>query len=80
MPLRLSDQDQNSVKTKADQYQTKTVQYQVKISVLRSGVILDVQFKNEAYSLLKNESPYDEILSELEGGRIEVKKNDEKYK
>ena len=73
VPSRPSDQDQFSEKT-------KTNQDQIKIAVLRSGVILDVQFKNEIYSLLKNESPFDEILKELEGGRMEIKKNDEKYK
>ena len=59
---------------------TKNNQDQVKIAILRSGVILDVQFKNEVYSLLKNESPFDEILKELESGRVEVKRNNEKYK
>ena len=72
VPSRPSDQDQISV--------SKNNQDQVKIAVLRSGVILDVQFKNEVYSLLKSESPFDEILKELEGGRIEIKKNNEKYK
>ena len=69
MPSRPSDQDQISM--------TKINQDQVKIAVLRSGVILDVQFKNEVYSLLENENPFDEILKELEGGRMEVKKNNE---
>ena len=55
VPSRLSDQAQRSV------------QDQAKISVLRSGVILDVQFKREVHSLLEKESPYMEILTELRG-------------
>ena len=45
VPSRFSDQDQISM--------TKNNQDQVKIAVLRSGVILDVQFKVEVNSLLK---------------------------
>ena len=51
-----------------------------KISVLRSGVIIDAQFKNQVYSLLKKESPYDVIIAELEEGKVEVKKNAEVYR
>ena len=47
---------------------------------MRSGVILDEQFKREVHSLLLKESPYQEILKELSEGRIEVQKNDEMYK
>ena len=32
------------------------------------------------YSLLRNEAPYDEIIVELENGKIQVVKNDEVYK
>ena len=45
VPSRLSDQAQNSE-------ETKTNQDKAKLAVLRSGVILDVQFKNEVHSLL----------------------------
>ena len=41
---------------------------------------MDVQLKNEVHSLLKNESPFDEILRELKSGRVEISRNKEKYK
>ena len=59
-------QDQNQDQ---DQRQSETC----KLAVLRSGVIIDVQYKEKIYSLLKKESPYDLILAELEEGRIEMK-------
>ena len=62
MPSRLDDQVQ------------KSDQDQAKIAVLRSGVILDVQFKKEIHSLLRKESPYMEILAELGEGKVEIKK------
>ena len=60
VPSRLSDQAQRSD------------QDQAKISVLRSGVILDVQFKGEVHSLLEKETPHMEILTELKEGRVEI--------
>ena len=47
---------------------------------MRSGVIIDAQFKNQIYSLLKKESPYDVIIAELEEGKVEVKKNNDVYR
>ena len=67
VPSRLSDQAQRSD------------QDQAKISVLRSGVILDVELKREVHFLLEKESPYMEILTELKEGRVEIKKNKEKF-
>ena len=60
--------------------QSKISSENAKLAVLRSGVIIDEQFKREVHSLLLKESPYKEILEELSEGRIEVQKNDEKYK
>ena len=51
-----------------------------KLSILRSGVLIDGQFKNQIYSLLKNERPYNLIIAELEAGKIEVKEKDEVYR
>ena len=51
-----------------------------KLSILRSGVLIDGQFKNQIYSLLKNERPYNSIIAELEAGKIEVKEKDEVYR
>ena len=45
-----------------------------------SKLQLDHSFRNSLYSLLKQESPYDEIIVELESGRTNVQKNDEVYK
>ena len=41
---------------------------------------MNSSLKDSFYSLLKNESPYDEILRELENGKIEVKRNEFVYK
>ena len=70
----------SSVPSRLDDQAQKSDQDQAKIAVLRSGVILDVQFKREIHSLLKKESPYMEILEELGEGRVEIKKNKEKFK
>lgn len=51
-----------------------------KLSVLRSGVILDNAFKNIVYSLLKRESPYKEIIAKLNEAKFEVEKNGENRK
>ena len=71
--IQNQDQDQSS---REDQSVTE----KCKISVLRSGVIIDAQFKNQVYSLLKKESPYDAIIAELEEGKVEVKKNNDVYR
>ena len=42
--------------------------------------MIDVQYRKKIYPLLKEESPYDIILAELEEGKTEVKKNDDVYK
>ena len=68
MTSRLSDQAQRSD------------QDQAKLAVLRSGVILDVQFKKEVHSLLEKESPYMEILAELKEGRVEIKRTKKNLK
>ena len=70
----------SSVPSRLDDQAQKSDQDQAKIAVLRSGVILDVQFKKEVHSLLEKESPYMEILAELGEGRVEIKKNKEKFK
>ena len=73
-PPGQSETDQyssNQSETKQDQ-ETKN---KTKIAILRSGVILDAEFKNNVRSLLQKESPYMEILAELEEGRVEVEKN-----
>ena len=66
----------NQFKTSSDQ-ETK---HKTKISILRSGVILDAEFKNNVQLLLAKESPYAEILAELNEGKVEVEKHGEKYK
>ena len=43
-------------------------------------MLIDGQFKNKIYSLLKNERPYNSIIAELEAGKIEVKEKDEVYR
>ena len=59
-PSRPSDQSEfRSV----DQDQVQDIK--TKISVLRSGVIIDSSLKESIISLLKKESPYDEMIEEL---------------
>ena len=87
MPNKSIDQDQeqildqySSVPSRLSDQAQRSVQDQAKISVLTKGGILDVQFKKEVRSLLEKESPYMEILAELKEGRVEIKKNNEKFK
>ena len=68
----------SSVPSRLDDQAQKSDQDQAKIAVLRSGVILDVQFKKEVHSLLKKESPYMEILAELGEGESRNKKEQRK--
>ena len=56
-----------------DQVQCPRSDEDCKLSILRSGVLIDGQFKNKIYSLLKNERPYNSIIAELEAGKIEIK-------
>ena len=63
-----------------DQVQCPRSDEDCKLSILRSGVLIDGQFKNKIYSLLKNERPYNSIIAELEAGKIEVKEKDEVYR
>ena len=63
-----------------DQVQCSRSDEDCKLSILRSGVLIDGQFKNKIYSLLKNERPYNSIIAELEAGKIEVKEKDEVYR
>ena len=75
--IRSSQRSVTELKPKFSvQDQMKTV----KLSILRSGVLIDGQFKNQIYSLLKNERPYNSIIAELEAGKIEVKEKDEVYR
>ena len=81
MPNKSMDQDQeqilnqySSVPSRLSNQTQRSDQDQAKLAVLRSGVILDVQFKKEVHSLLEKESPYMEILSELKEGRVEIKR------
>ena len=45
-----------------------------------SKLQLDNSFRNSLYSLLRNEAPYDGIITELESGRTQVVKKDEVFK
>ena len=72
----VQDQDQNQMNSR----QSKSKIDICKLSVLRSGVLIDADFKNKIYSLLKEESPYDVIMAELEGGMTEVKRKNEVFK
>ena len=63
-----------------DQVQCPRSDEDCKLSILRSGVLIDGQFKNKIYSLLKNERPYNSIIAELEAGKIEIKEKDEVYR
>ena len=51
-----------------------------KLSVLRSGIIIDSSLKNRINSLLKEESLYSDIFVELDNGKNEVKRKGEVYK
>ena len=68
VPSKLSDQTQRSDQDEA------------KLAVLKSGVILDVQFKKEVNSLLEKENPFMEILAELKEWSVEIKKNKKRFK
>ena len=74
---------ENSVQVQ-DQYQysrpDQTKQEQCKLSILRSGVLMDGRFKIQIYSLLKKESPYDVIIAELEEGKVEIKQSTDVYR
>ena len=72
----VQDQDQNQTNSRQSKSETDIC----KLSVLRSGVLIDAEFKNKIYSLLKEESPYDVIIAELEGGMTEVKRKNEVFK
>ena len=63
-----------------DQAQDQRQSDQCKLAVLRSGVMIDVQYKKKTYSLFKKESPFDIILAELEEGKTKVKRNEDVYK
>ena len=89
--LKMTTQDQaqnqeqmlNQIKPEVqyqDQAQDQRQSDQCKLAVLRSGVMIDVQYKKKIYSLLKKESLFDIILAELEEGKTEVKRNDDVYK
>ena len=68
-----SDQDQV-------QAQCPRPEKNCKLSILRSGVLIDAEFKNKIHDLLKIENPYDLIIEELEAGKVETKKKNEVYK
>ena len=72
----VQDQDQNQMNSRQSKSETDIY----KLLVLRSGVLLDAEFENKIYSLLKEESPYDVIIAELEGGMTEVKRKNEVFK
>ena len=63
-----------------DQVQCPRSDEDCKLSILKSGVLIDGQFKNKIYSLLKNERLYNSIIAELEAGKIEIKEKDEVYR
>ena len=68
-PSRPSEQTEISTVDRDQVEDSKT-----KISVLRSGVIIDSSLRENINSLLKKESPYMEIIEELENGKKEIKK------
>ena len=72
----VQDQDQNQINSRQSESETDIC----KLSVLRSGVLIDAEFKNKICSLLKEESPYDVIIAELEEGMTEVKKKNDVFK
>ena len=72
----VQDQDQNQINSRQSKSETDIY----KLSVLRSGVLIDAEFKDKIYSLLKEESPYDVIMAELEEGMTEVKRKNEVFK
>ena len=43
-------------------------------------MLIDGQFKNKIYSLLKNERQYNSIIAELEARKIEIREKDEVYR
>ena len=51
-----------------------------KLSVLRSGIIIDSSLKNRINSLLKEESLYSDIFVELDSGKNELKRKGEVYR
>ena len=63
-----------------DQVQCPRPDEDCKLSILRSGVLIDGQFKNKISSLLKNERRYNSIIAELEARKIEMKEKDEVYR
>ena len=50
-----------------------------KLSVLRSGIIIDCSLKNKISSFLKDESLYSDIFVELDSGKKEVRRKGEVY-
>ena len=63
-----------------DQVQCQRSDEDCKLSILGSGVLIDGQFKNKIYSLLKNERPYNSIIAELEARKIEIREKGEVYR
>ena len=51
-----------------------------KLSILRSGIIIDSSLKNKINSFLRDESLYSDIFVELDSGKKEVKRKGEVYK
>ena len=87
VPSKQSDSSSISVQDQSQAVQDQSLQGQQqaqdsvsKLAVYRSRVRINSSLKDSFYSLLKNESPYDEILRELENGKIEVKRNEFVYK
>ena len=70
-PSRPSEQTEISTVDRDQVQDSKT-----KISVLRSGVIIDSSLRENINSLLKKESPYMEMIEELENGKKEIKRKE----
>ena len=61
-------------------HQDQESEIKSKLSVLRSGIIIDSSLKNKINSLLREESLYSDIFVELDSGKNEVKRKGEVYK
>ena len=81
--LKMSTSEPNQYKSKISdqtQEQDQEKESQAVLSVFSKRVQLNSSIKDSFNTLLHEESPYDEILSELDTGRVEIKKKGEKYR
>ena len=75
---------QGNSKTMHEDQGPSQIKFESKHSVIApiavSKLQMDNSFQNSLYSLLRNEAPYDDIITELESGKMQVVKNNEVYK